>query len=106
MKKLFLLLLLISSQFVNAQRKVIPTEQFSISGKIKVELKFTLADLNVLETKAIPDIVITNNSGETKSTAKDLNLGLIKAGPEKIVDAIKATTPTISKCFFHLPIDL
>ena len=84
MKKLFLLLLLISSQFVNAQRKVIPTEQFSISGKIKVELKFTLADLNVLETKAIPDIVITNNSGETKSTAKDLKGILLKSILEKL----------------------
>jgi hypothetical protein len=84
MKKLLLLLLLISSQFVNAQRKVTPTEKFSISGKIKTELKFTLTDLNALETKAIPDIVITNNSGEVKSTAKGLKGILLKSILEKL----------------------
>ena len=83
MYKLFFLLL-ISGQFVFAQRKVTPTEQFTISGKIKTELKFTLADLNAYETKAIPDIVITNNNGEAKGTAKKLKGILLKSILEKI----------------------
>ena len=84
MKKLFLFLLIISSPLVNAQRKITPTEQFSISGKIKTELKFTLHDLGSYETVAIPDIVVTNNSGEVKSTAKGLKGILLKPILEKL----------------------
>ena len=80
MKKPFLLLIFISVQFAFAQRKVEPTDQFTISGKVKTELKFTLADLESYETKVIPDIMVTNNSGEVKSTAKGL-----KGIPLKII---------------------
>ena len=84
MKQLFFLFLLISVQTNFAQRKVEPTNQFAISGKVKAELKFTLADLESYETKAIPDIVVTNNSGEVKSTAKGMKGILLKTILDKL----------------------
>jgi hypothetical protein len=39
---------------------------------------------------------------EGKRITDDLNLGLIKVGPEKIVAAMAVTAAIISRCHFHL----
>ncbi|HEX7415298.1 MAG TPA: hypothetical protein VF411_14740 [Bacteroidia bacterium] len=45
-KKVIIIALVILSNLSFAQTKITPTEQFTITGKIKTELKFTLKDLS------------------------------------------------------------
>ena len=72
MKKIITLGFVLLSSLLWSQTKITPTEQFSISGKIKTTLKFTLADLNTYSTTAIPDVGITNHTGEVKGTIQHL----------------------------------
>ncbi|HXU25665.1 MAG TPA: molybdopterin-binding protein [Bacteroidia bacterium] len=82
-KHLFIFLLLIST-FVWAQTKITPTNQFTITGKIKTELKFTIADINMYPLVTIKDVPLTNHLGEVKETLHNLKGIALKPLLEKI----------------------
>ena len=78
MKSIFLATLLLISLATFGQRKVEPTGTLRIYGKLKNELIFTTSNLDTFPTKAIDDIVVTNNHGETKKTVKGMKGFLLK----------------------------
>jgi hypothetical protein len=57
---------------VLGQNKLIPTDQFSIEGKVEHPAIFTLALLDTFKTKSLPDVVITNHVGVVKNTLTKL----------------------------------
>jgi hypothetical protein len=61
-----------------AQNNTIPTDHFSIEGKVKHALTFSIADLDTFQTKSLPDVVITNHLGEKKHTLTQLKGILLK----------------------------
>lgn len=50
------------------------TKQFVVTGKVKKDLTFTLADLTHLPIQHIDSVVITNHLGEKKGTMKNLTV--------------------------------
>ena len=50
----------------------LPTKSFTISGEVKTEIVYTIADVKKLPEVPIGTIIITNHLGEKKSEAKDL----------------------------------
>lgn len=84
MKKHILLFLLLLSTFAWAQTKITPTEQFTITGKIKAELKFTLADINSYPIVAIKNVTLTNHLGEVKGNIQNIKGIALKPLLEKI----------------------
>ena len=72
MKKGIIIALVILSSVTWAQTKITSTEQFTITGKIKTELKFTLKDLAAYEAKALKDVVLTNHLGEVKGNIQNI----------------------------------
>jgi hypothetical protein len=61
-----------------AQNNTIPTDHFSIEGKVKHALTFSIADLDTFKTTSLPDVVITNHLGEKKHTLTQLKGILLK----------------------------
>ena len=84
MKKYILIFLLAASTFTWAQTKITPTNQFTITGKIKAELKFTLADINTYPVVAIKNVTLTNHLGETKGDIQNIKGVALKPLLEKI----------------------
>ena len=58
--------------FVYGQRKITPTDSFIISGKVKQEKVYTLADLELYPQKSIGPQVVYNQRGEVKDTIKNI----------------------------------
>jgi len=77
-RALLLLPVLVCSLLASAQQKNQTTDAFLITGQIKKELRFTLANLQQLQSKSIPDVVITNHAGEPRGTASRLQGILVK----------------------------
>jgi len=67
-----------------SQKTILPSDELSISGKIKTEVKFSLKELIAMESKALPDVVITNHLGEVKSIDKGLRGIALKPILEKL----------------------
>jgi hypothetical protein len=84
MKKHILILLLLVNIFAWAQTKITPTEQFIITGKIKTELKFTLADINSYPVVPIKNVILTNHLGEVKGNIQNIKGIALKPLLEKI----------------------
>ncbi|HKC67903.1 MAG TPA: molybdopterin-binding protein [Bacteroidia bacterium] len=84
MKKHLFIFLVLASTFVWAQTKITPTQQFTITGKIKTELKFTLADINTYPLVAIKNVTLTNHLGEVKSDIQNIKGIALKPLLEKI----------------------
>ncbi len=78
MKRLTTLILVLISVIVWGQKTNQPTNDFVVTGQLKKELKFTLADIEKYPSKTIGDVVITNHLGEPRGTAKQLTGILIK----------------------------
>jgi hypothetical protein len=74
----FVFLSLLVSSLAWGQRAITPTNEFTISGKVKTELKFSLADLSAMPSVLIGDVEITNHKGEPKGTAKNMKGILLK----------------------------
>jgi len=73
MKKIILVFAVIVVQFqIQAQRKITPTESFTVKGKIKSEMTFSLNQLDNFARKPIPDKIIYNHKGEAKDTVKNM----------------------------------
>lgn len=72
----FVLLLICLSAW--GQRDIEVSNVFTVEGLIKEELSYTVADILRLEAAEIPDVVLTNHSGEPRGTAKELSGILVK----------------------------
>jgi hypothetical protein len=84
MKKNFFIFLIALSSFALAQTKITPTEQFTITGKVKTELKFTLADINGYPVVPIKNVTLTNHLGEVKGDIQNIKGVALKPLLEKI----------------------
>ena len=73
-----LVLVLLITLFVGAQRKILPTDSFTITGNVKTEGKFTLAQLDSFPKQILKDHVIYNHKGEIKDTLKNVQGILLK----------------------------
>jgi hypothetical protein len=78
MKSLFVLFFVIISFAVLAQNTAIPTEKFSVEGRVKQKVTFSIADLDTFKINALQDITITNHLGEKKHTITGLKGVLLK----------------------------
>lgn len=78
MKRLATVILVIISVTVWGQKTDQPTNDFVVTGQIKKELKFTLADIEKYTSKAIGDVVISSHLGEPRGTAKQMTGILVK----------------------------
>ena len=84
MKKHLFIFFVLLSIFCWAQEKITPTEQFTITGKIKNELKFTIADINSYPIVSIKDVPLNNHLGQVKETLRNLKGVALKPLLEKI----------------------
>lgn len=78
MRRTITLFFVFISLTVFGQKSDHSTIDFAVTGQIKSELKFTLAEIEKYPSKPISDIVITNHLGEPRGTAKQLRGILIK----------------------------
>lgn len=78
MQNKILFFLLFLAYGVNAQNRYISTEKFSIEGRVKKALTYSIADLDTFKIKLLPDIVITNHLGEKKNQLTNLKGILLK----------------------------
>lgn len=78
MKRLTTLILVIISVNVWGQKADQATNDFVVTGQVKKDLKFTLADIEKFPSKTIGDVVITNHLGEPRGTARQLTGILVK----------------------------
>lgn len=98
MKKLVTFILLVISLTVCAQKEIAPTNQFVITGAVKNEAIITLEDVGKLPAKDIPDIVITNHKGESRSSLKQVKGILLKDLLKDI--ALKEDNPKLLSEFY------
>ena len=68
MKKIITLFALLIPFLSIAQRNIPPTDGIKISGEIKHDVYFTLADLDTFPKSTINDVIIYNHNGEIKDT--------------------------------------
>ncbi|MGV3593600.1 MAG: hypothetical protein ACO1NK_00015 [Sediminibacterium sp.] len=78
MKYLILLSMLCVSQLVFAQHDTKPTDYFTIEGKVKQTVKFTLEDATALNSLSFDSIVIYNHLVVRKSVLKNVKGVLLK----------------------------
>jgi hypothetical protein len=78
MRIIICFLLILMTHSVTAQIKLIPTDQFTIEGKVKRVLTFSLSDLGAYPVKNLPNLVITNHLGEKMHTLTQLKGILLK----------------------------
>jgi len=78
MKNIISLFFVLIAFTVSAQFNHIPTDSFTIEGKVKRHLTFSLADLDTFKTKSLPDVVITDHMGKEKNTLTQLKGILLK----------------------------
>lgn len=78
MKRLTTLILVIISVTAWGQKATPVTNDFVVTGQLKKELTFSLADIEKFTSTAIGDVVITNHLGEPRGTAKQLTGILVK----------------------------
>ncbi len=68
MRILILILLLLTTFSVNAQRSIPKTDSLLIVGQIKNPTTFSLSDLDTFPKSVIKDQIIYNHNGEAKDT--------------------------------------
>ena len=85
MRSVLIIFFVAASFFSSAQHeKIAPTENFTIEGKVKKAMTFSLADLSTYKTYGLDSIVITNHLGERKSSLKKVKGVLLKDILDKI----------------------
>lgn len=86
MKQLIIVATLFMTISAYAQEKVTPTDHFAVEGRVKNPQTISLADLKGLKKYLIGDsVIVTNHTGEYKSTTPALQGVLIKDVLAKIV---------------------
>ena len=78
MKRLLTLTLVFLSMTVWAQKPTQATNAFTVSGQVKKEMTFSLAEIEKFPSQPIPDVTITNHSGEPRGIATQLRGILVK----------------------------
>ena len=78
MKSLLAFLFVIISCNGFAQNAAMPSEKFSVEGRVKQNFTFSITDLDTFKIKSLPDITITNHLGEKKHTITGLKGILLK----------------------------
>ena len=78
MKLPFILLALLLSQFVKAQHNATPTEYFTVEGKVKNTIRFTLDDAGGYKSITFDSVVIYNHLVVRKSVLKKVKGVLLK----------------------------
>lgn len=63
---------------VSAQETIQPTSQVIVKGAVAKELSLTWNDIQQRKAQSIPDLVITNHLGETKSIYRQMKGVLLK----------------------------
>jgi len=81
-----------------AQKNIPVTEAVTVTGAVEGELTITIAQLSALPAKPIADVVITNHTGEFRSTAKALKGVLVKDVLGAVV--IKSESPKVLSEFY------
>jgi hypothetical protein len=101
MRSILFLVLAFTVFSVSAQKENIPTtENFSIEGKVKKEMIFSLADLSSYKSYSVDSIVITNHLGERRSTLKNVKGVLLKDILGKV--EIDAETPKVLSEYYFV----
>ncbi|HLX93013.1 MAG TPA: hypothetical protein VKR32_15115 [Puia sp.] len=77
MKTIFTLVLLMSG-FAQAQVNLAPTDKFTVDGRVKRSLTMTLAALDSFAMKSLPDVVITDHTGNKRQILTRLKGILLK----------------------------
>jgi hypothetical protein len=67
-----LLIILFSCSLVEAQKAIEPSHALKITGKIRKEISYTIANLDTFTSEKIKDQFITNHQGEMKDTLKNM----------------------------------
>lgn len=78
MKKLTIILLLLHTGALFAQEKLTPTQQFTISGKVKKGSVITIDSLKQYTQAVIGEVKVTNHLGEFKHADEQLKGVLLK----------------------------
>ena len=76
--------MILATSSIIAQRKITPTEYFTINGKIKIEQVFDLAQLDRFPKIQIDNQIIYNHKGEAKDTLKNIKGVLLTTVLSKI----------------------
>ena len=95
-----LLLLVLISAPLAAQKDLTPTTSFVIQGEVQSAVTITAADLVSMNIKDIGDVVITNHLGERKSEAKALKGVLLKDVLKKV--QMNAESPKILSEYYFV----
>jgi DMSO/TMAO reductase YedYZ molybdopterin-dependent catalytic subunit len=75
------------------------TDEFVVTGQIKSELKFTLADLEKFPSKPLPDVTITNHLGEPRGKATQLS-GILLRDMLKGLELAEESPKRFSEFYF------
>lgn len=100
MKRIAVLFFVFISYGAVAQNNPIPTDHFSIEGKIKHPIAFSIDDLDTFRTKDLPDVVITNHLGEKKHTLTQLKGILLKDLLSKA--ELDAENPKVLSAYYYI----
>ena len=84
MKSILFLFFIATNFSLIAQKPIPTTENFTIEGKVKKEMTFSIADLSSYKSYSVDSIVITNHLGERRSTLKNVKGVLLKDILDKI----------------------
>lgn len=78
MRKLITTILVLVFLTVLGQKTITPTNELVVTGLVKNDAKFTIADIQKLPSVNIPDMIITNHIGEPHGTSKQIKGILVK----------------------------
>lgn len=78
MSFLCVLVLVSTSFFAGAQRKIDVTKQFKVTGVVTQPVTFDIATIKKYPETALGDVVLKNHKGEDKNTAKNVKGVLLK----------------------------
>lgn len=97
--KWLLPLLLCGYHLAAAQEQIQPTNQLTITGEVKQELVYTLADLDTFATRKLQNLPITNHTGELRGTMKRLR-GIPVKEMLKLVEYTAESPKVLSEFYF------
>lgn len=100
MKSILLIFFINTGLLALAQKTIPTTENFTIEGKVKKEVKVSLADLSSYKSYSIDSIVITNHLGERRTTLKNVKAVLLKDILGKI--EIDSENPKVLSEFYFI----
>jgi hypothetical protein len=100
MKPILLLVFVVTSFSLLAQKPIPTTENFTIEGKVKKAINISLADLSSYKSYSIDSIVIKNHLHEKKSTLKNVKGVLLKDILEKA--EIDSESPKLLSEFYFV----